>query len=162
VPAEPEGSSPHSQQPANDPYPEPGESTPHPLSQCPWGPFDPILPSILWSLEWALFFRLSHQNPVQVSPPSHACHMPCPPHSSLFYLPNNIWWWQITKLPIVQLPPLSHYFIHVRSKCSAEHFVLKQKQYFHNLVLNKSWRNLCCCMWKAYYNEIKSDPSATQ
>jgi hypothetical protein len=27
---EPEGSSPHSQQPANDPYPEPGESTPHP------------------------------------------------------------------------------------------------------------------------------------
>jgi hypothetical protein len=27
---EPEGSSPHSQQPANGPYPEPGESTPHP------------------------------------------------------------------------------------------------------------------------------------
>jgi hypothetical protein len=26
----PEGSSPHSQQPANGPYPEPGESTPHP------------------------------------------------------------------------------------------------------------------------------------
>jgi hypothetical protein len=27
---EPEGSSPHSQQPANGPYPEPGESTPPP------------------------------------------------------------------------------------------------------------------------------------
>jgi hypothetical protein len=27
---EPEGSSPHSQQPANGPHPEPGESTPHP------------------------------------------------------------------------------------------------------------------------------------
>jgi hypothetical protein len=27
---EPEGSSPHSQQPASDPYPQPGESTPHP------------------------------------------------------------------------------------------------------------------------------------
>jgi hypothetical protein len=27
---EPEGSSPHSQQPTNDPYPEPGESTPQP------------------------------------------------------------------------------------------------------------------------------------
>jgi hypothetical protein len=27
---EPEGSSPHSQQPASGPYPEPGESTPHP------------------------------------------------------------------------------------------------------------------------------------
>jgi hypothetical protein len=30
VAPEPEGSSPHSQQPVNDPYPEPGESTPHP------------------------------------------------------------------------------------------------------------------------------------
>jgi hypothetical protein len=30
VAPEPEGSSPHSQQPANGPYPEPGESNPHP------------------------------------------------------------------------------------------------------------------------------------
>jgi hypothetical protein len=30
-----EGSSPHSQQPANDPYAEPGESTPHPPNQSP-------------------------------------------------------------------------------------------------------------------------------
>jgi hypothetical protein len=30
---EPEGSSPHLQQPANGPYPEPGESTPHPPPQ---------------------------------------------------------------------------------------------------------------------------------
>jgi hypothetical protein len=30
VAPEPEGSSPHSQNPANGPYPEPGESTPHP------------------------------------------------------------------------------------------------------------------------------------
>jgi hypothetical protein len=30
VAPEPEGSSPHTQQPANDPYPEPVESTPHP------------------------------------------------------------------------------------------------------------------------------------
>jgi hypothetical protein len=30
VAPEPEGSSPRSQQPANDPYPEPGESTPQP------------------------------------------------------------------------------------------------------------------------------------
>jgi hypothetical protein len=33
VAPEPEGSSPHSQQPANDPYPEPGESTPHTPNQ---------------------------------------------------------------------------------------------------------------------------------
>jgi hypothetical protein len=31
VAPKPEGSSPHSQQPANGPYTEPGESTPHPL-----------------------------------------------------------------------------------------------------------------------------------
>jgi hypothetical protein len=31
----PEGSSPHSQQPANDPYPQPGESAPHPPNQYP-------------------------------------------------------------------------------------------------------------------------------
>jgi hypothetical protein len=31
VAPEPEGSSPHSQQPASDPYPEPDESTPTPL-----------------------------------------------------------------------------------------------------------------------------------
>jgi hypothetical protein len=30
VTPEPEGSSPHSQQPASDPHPEPGESTPPP------------------------------------------------------------------------------------------------------------------------------------
>jgi hypothetical protein len=35
VAPEPEGSSPHSQQPASGPYPEPAESTPHPLNQSP-------------------------------------------------------------------------------------------------------------------------------
>jgi hypothetical protein len=35
VAPEPEGSSPHSQQPANGPYPEPAESTPHPPNQSP-------------------------------------------------------------------------------------------------------------------------------
>jgi hypothetical protein len=33
VASEPEGSSPHSQQPANGPYPEPGEPTPPPPNQ---------------------------------------------------------------------------------------------------------------------------------
>jgi hypothetical protein len=35
VAPEPEGSSPHSQQPANGSYPKPGESTPHPPNQFP-------------------------------------------------------------------------------------------------------------------------------
>jgi hypothetical protein len=35
VALKPEHSSPHLQQPATGPYPEPGESTPHPPSLCP-------------------------------------------------------------------------------------------------------------------------------
>jgi hypothetical protein len=34
-----------------------------------------------WSFKWSLSLGLSHQNPVHVSPLSHACHMPYPPHS---------------------------------------------------------------------------------
>jgi hypothetical protein len=114
VAPEPEGSSPHSQQPANGPYPEPGESTQHPPppTNLPKIHFDPILPSMPWSSKWSLSFGLSHQNPVHVSPLSHACHMPRPPHSPSFDLPNNIWRWvQIMKLPTVQLSPFSRYFI---------------------------------------------------
>jgi hypothetical protein len=51
---EPEGSSPHSQQPASDPYPEPAESTPHPPPpNLPKVHFDPILPSAPWSFKWS-------------------------------------------------------------------------------------------------------------
>jgi hypothetical protein len=35
VAPEPEGSSLHSQEPTNDHYPEPGDSTPHPLNESP-------------------------------------------------------------------------------------------------------------------------------
>jgi hypothetical protein len=116
VAPEPEGSSPHSQQPANDTYLEPGESTQHPPTNLPKVHFDPILPSTPRSFEWSFSFGLSHQNPVHVSPLSHACHMPRPPHSPWFDLPNDIRWWvQIMKLPIVQLSPFFRYFILVRS-----------------------------------------------
>jgi hypothetical protein len=60
------------------------------------------------------------------SPMCAICHMPWPPHSPWFYLPNNIWWWvQIMTLCTVQLPPLSCYFIPLRSKYSPQHPVLK-------------------------------------
>jgi hypothetical protein len=68
---------------------------------------NPILPSTPRSSEWSLSFGLSHQNPAQFSPLSHACHMPRPPHFPRFDLPNDMWWRvQIMKLPIVQLSPL--------------------------------------------------------
>jgi hypothetical protein len=47
-------------------------------------------------------------NLVQFSLLSHACHMPCPPHSPWLDLPNDIWGWvQIMKLLIVHLSQFS-------------------------------------------------------
>jgi hypothetical protein len=90
-----EVSSLHSREPATSPYPEPGESTPYPPppSQSPYGPFWSHTPIYTLVFQVVSSFELSHQNPVQISPLSHACHMPRPPHSPLFDPPNNIWWW---------------------------------------------------------------------
>jgi putative component of membrane protein insertase Oxa1/YidC/SpoIIIJ protein YidD len=47
-------------------------------------------------------------------------------HSSWFDVPNNIWGWvQNMKLLIVQLPPLSCYFIPLRSKYTHQLFEAK-------------------------------------
>jgi hypothetical protein len=109
VAPEPEGSSPHSQQPSNCPYPEPGESTPHPQ---PISLRSILIPSTPWSFKWFFSFGLSHQNPVHVSPLSLACHMPRPPHSPWFHLPNNIWWWvQIMQLPVVVFALQTHFLV---------------------------------------------------
>jgi hypothetical protein len=51
VAPEPEGSSQHSQQPANEPYSEPGESTPHLPANPPKVNFHPILPFTPWSFK---------------------------------------------------------------------------------------------------------------
>jgi hypothetical protein len=103
VTPEPEGLSPHSQQPANGPHPEPSEYSPHsPPANLHNVRFDRIHPSTPWSFKRSLSLGLSHQNPIRVSPLSHACHMPRPPYSPWFDLPDNIWWWvQFTKLPTV-------------------------------------------------------------
>jgi hypothetical protein len=66
VAPEPEGSSPHSQQPASDPYPEPRESTPPPPSTISLRSI--LIPSTPWSFKWSLSFGPSHQKPVHVSP----------------------------------------------------------------------------------------------
>jgi hypothetical protein len=78
VAPEPEGSSPHSQQPAKGLYPEPGESTPRPPQ--PISIRSILIPSTPWSFKWSFSFALSHQKPVHVSPLSCACYMPCLPH----------------------------------------------------------------------------------
>jgi hypothetical protein len=104
-------------------------SAPPPPANLPKVHFDPIFPSTPWSFKWSLSLGSTHQNPVHACALSHACHMPRPPHSPWFDVPNNIWWWiQITKLPIVQLSPFSRYFIPHRSKYCPPHSVLKHPQ----------------------------------
>jgi hypothetical protein len=90
---------------------------------------DPILSSTPWSSKWSLHFWLSHQNLVQFTLSSHACHMSRPPHSPWFDLPNNIRGWvRNMKLLIVQLPSLSCYFIPLWSKHSPYNPVFKHLQ----------------------------------
>jgi hypothetical protein len=65
-----------------------------------------LSPSTPWFSEWSLSFGLSHQNFVQFSRISHACHIPFPPHSPWFELNNNMWGWlHIMNLLIEQLSP---------------------------------------------------------
>jgi hypothetical protein len=129
VAQEPEGSSPHSQQPDTGPYPEPVESNPHPQANLSMIHSDPIFPPTPWSSKWSPSLGLSHQNLVHFSVLSHACYMPRPPHSHWLDLPNEIWGWvQIMKFLIVQLPPFSRHLIPLRSKYPSQNPVLKHTQ----------------------------------
>jgi hypothetical protein len=65
VAPEPEGSSPHSQQPANGPYPEPAESTPHPPNQSPQGPFWSHPPIYALVFQVVYFFRVFWPKPMR-------------------------------------------------------------------------------------------------
>ena len=84
---EPEGSLPHSQQPANCLYPEPERSSPCPPSHLSKIHFNIIL-STPGSSKWYPSLKLPHKNPVYKSLP-HTCHMPCPSQFSWFHYPNN-------------------------------------------------------------------------
>jgi hypothetical protein len=91
-------------------------STPPPPTNLPKVHFDPIYASVF---QVVFFLSVFPPNPLQVSPLSHACHMPRPLHSPLFDLPNNIRWCvQIMKLPTVQLFPIFRYFIPLIIKCT--------------------------------------------
>jgi hypothetical protein len=78
VAPEPEGSSPHSQQPATSPYPEPVESTPHPPTNLPKVHFYPILPSTPWSFKWSFSYGIPSKtlytflpSPMRATCPTH-------------------------------------------------------------------------------------------
>jgi hypothetical protein len=67
-----EGSSPQSRQPAKCPYPQPGESTPPPISKVR---VDHILPSTPWSFKWSFPSAFPTKTLYTFSP------CPCVPHA---------------------------------------------------------------------------------
>jgi hypothetical protein len=76
VAPEPEGSSPHSQQPANGPYPEPGEATPHPPQ--PISLRSILSPSPVYTLVFQVVFFILVFPP---KPCTRFSPLPCVPHA---------------------------------------------------------------------------------
>ena len=128
---EPEGSLPHSQEPATRLYPEPDRSSscPHPTSLSsvlilashlrlglPSGLFPSDFPT---KILYAPLLSLSL---------SHTCYMSCPSQSSWLDHQNNISWGIQRIKPLVKYSPLPCYLVHFRSKYSPQHSILKNPQ----------------------------------
>ena len=87
----PEGSLPHSQQPATCPYPAPDRYSPRPAPHFSKINFNITLTSRPGSSKWSASLKFPNQNPVHISPPPHTCYTTCPSQSSWFRYPS-IWW----------------------------------------------------------------------
>jgi hypothetical protein len=89
---EPEGSSPHSQQPVTYPYPEQDRFSPRTRSHFCKIHFNIILTSTPGSSKWFPSLRLPHRTSLCISLLPYMCYYPCPSRSSWFDHANNIWW----------------------------------------------------------------------
>ena len=126
---EPEGSSPHSKQPAICSYPKPDRSSPCPPIQPLEDPFQYYFP-----FHTLVFYVVSLP---QVSPLNacnhlfspHTCYMSCPSQAPWLDHSNDIWWGvQSTKLLVMQSSPLPCYLEPLRSKCPPQRPTLEKPQ----------------------------------
>jgi hypothetical protein len=64
------------------------------------------------SSKWSLPFTFPDQNFLCIYHLFHAYYMPCTPHTSWLYHPNNVWWCtQVMKLLIMQSFPAFCHFV---------------------------------------------------
>jgi hypothetical protein len=80
--------------------------------------FNIILSPMSGSSYWPFSFLLSHQNPLCIPLPFHACYMPCLSHPPWLDHCNYSTWWRVhaIKLVIMQFYPTSCHFISFLSK----------------------------------------------
>ena len=110
----PEGSLPHSQEPANCPYPEPDRSSPYTPISLLGDPFK-YYPSIyVWIIQVVLFTQVSPQKPCMHLSNPDMCYMPCPSYY------NIRWGVQSIKLPC--------YLIPLKPKYPPQHPILENPQ----------------------------------
>jgi hypothetical protein len=132
VAPEPEGSSPCSQQPATGLYPELPKSTPNLPDSLPEINSDFILPS---TPVFRVVSPLGFHTKTLYTFLSIACHMPRPPHSPWFDLPNDIWGWV---------------FIWSRSLCKFPNRFLKVQKLMYNI----KYRYNCHVQYKFYLKSL--------
>jgi len=127
------------------------------------------------SSKWSLVLRFSHQNLVCISILLDAYHTSCPPHSSGFDYPNNIWWRvqimnpfniqiRSSGLPIystwAQTSPSEPYssklsLYALSSMWRTNHFLFKQRGKMSvrdtlTLRISKDYnQEACLCLWSA-------------
>jgi len=108
--------------------------------------FNNNLPPIVGCSKWSLSLKFPHQNPPRTSHLPHTCYMPCPPHSSCFDHPNNIWRRvQIIELLFMSSSTLSRYFFPLRPEfegcpeSNAKHFFNLNTFYFITQITLKTF-----------------------